>query len=308
VAWARSAWWRPLHPDPGRLAGPELTSLDQRFGALQIVRATTVALALATAAVAPKELGITVARVLPLSIAYVGLCLAGQLVDHARDHMAPPGSQRRARSSIQHVLLPVDSVYLAMLTVPSGGAQSDLIWLFTVQLIAVTLLASRRTGLRVAMWDSALLFAVTLLKLNGPLGQLLGAPQVYTPSAEAVLVRISGFWAVTLCTAYFSGLSERELRRSKAQLDALTNMASDMEEAIESGADAEELATVMVPSVLLPFAFLRAAVLWERQGRATGAVAEARPGEAPQVRRLQFAKSPLDNRMARRALGRVVES
>ena len=128
------------------------------------------------------------------------------------------------------MLLPIDSVYLAVLTVPSGGAQSDFVLLFAVQLIAVTLLASPRTGIRLALWDSVLLISISVLQLGGPLGQFPGASEVVTPSPGAVEVRIVGLWAVAVSTAYFSALSERELRRSKAQLDALTQMASEMEE------------------------------------------------------------------------------
>jgi diguanylate cyclase (GGDEF)-like protein len=292
-----------MQAERGSLADAEHTSLDQRFTALQLVRVALVVLALATAAAAPKELGITVSRVLPLSIAYVGLCLAGQLVDHVWDvKSAARSGPSRSHASIQQMLLSVDCLYLAMLTVPSGGAQSDLIWLFTLQLIAVTLLAGRRTGLRVAWWDSALLVLIALLKLNGPLGELLGAPLVYTPSAGAVLVRITGFWAVTLCTASFSALSERELRRSKAQLDALTNMASEMEEAMEAGCEAGKIAAILLPSLLAPFAFRRAAVIWERKGTLVAARAAAARDQAPLVQPVQLDESPLGNAVARRAL------
>ena len=135
------------------------------------------------------------------------------------------------------MLLPVDPVYLTVLALPSGGAQSDFILLFTVQLISVTLLASPRAGIRLALWDSVLLLSVTLFQLGGPLGQALGTPQVVTPTAGAVGLRIGGFWAVALTTASFSALSELELRRSKAHLDALSTMAAQMEEAMESGCE-----------------------------------------------------------------------
>ena len=104
------------------------------------------------------------------------------------------------------MLLPVDPVYLTVLALPSGGAQSDFILLFTVQLISVTLLASPRAGIRLALWDSVLLLSVTLFQLGGPLGQALGTPQVVTPTAGAVALRIGGFWAVALTTASFSAL------------------------------------------------------------------------------------------------------
>ncbi|HTW09467.1 MAG TPA: sensor domain-containing diguanylate cyclase, partial [Acidimicrobiales bacterium] len=289
--------------ESARLASTEHISLEQRLGTLQWVRVATVVLALATAASAPKELGITVARALPLSIAYLACCLAGQGVDYMRERWTParprPGG---SGAPLQQMLLPVDSVYLAMLTVPSGGAQSDLIWLFAVQLIAVTLLAGRRTGLRVAMWDSALLLAISMLKLNGPLGELLGAPQVYVPSVQAIMVRISGFWAVTLCTAYFSVLSERELRRSKAQLDALTKMASEMEETIEAGGNVGQITTVLLASVLGPFGFTRAAAVWERKTVVTAARAYLVPGAATRVEEVQLTSSPLDSPLARRSV------
>jgi two-component system cell cycle response regulator len=165
------------------------------------------------------------------------------------------------------MLLPVDSAYLALLMVPAGPAQSFFVLLFTVQLIAVTLLASPRTGVRLAMWDSALLLAISVLQLGGPVGKLLGTPQVVNPSSGAVALRIVGFWAVALSTAYFSSLSERELRRSKAQLDALTKMAAEMEKSMEASCGAEEIVAILLRSVAPAFAFKRVAMVWEKKGR-----------------------------------------
>lgn len=152
-----------------RLANAEHTSLEQRFGALQVVRLCIVALVVAAAALAPDQLGLTVKQVLPLTFAYLALCLLGQLGDHVL--VKRP---KRSRAPLQQMLLPIDSVYLAVLTVPSGGAQSDFILLFAVQLIAVTLLASPRTGVRLALWDSVLLIAISVLQLGGPSGSSSG--------------------------------------------------------------------------------------------------------------------------------------
>ena len=146
-----------------RLGTAEHTSLDQRFGALQVVRVAIVALVIAAAAFVPAQLGLTVEQVLPLSLGYLAICLLGETIDHFRSKRPS-----RSRTPLQQMLLPIDSVYLAVLTVPSGGAQSDFILLFAVQLIAVTLLASPRTGVRLAMWDSVLLIAISLLQLGGP--------------------------------------------------------------------------------------------------------------------------------------------
>ena len=84
-------------------------------------------------------------QVLPLSLGYLAVCFLGEGIDHFIRRRP-----YRSRAPIQQMLLPIDSVYLAVLTVPSGGAQSDFILLFAVQLIAVTLLASPRTGVRLA--------------------------------------------------------------------------------------------------------------------------------------------------------------
>lgn len=263
-------------PEPGLIAEREHTSLEERFGALQVVRFVIVGLVIAASVGVPGQLGMSMGRVLPLSMAYLGACVLGQVADTVRARgerrtSGPGDLGAPSRTSFRHMLLPVDSFYLAALTVPSGGAQSDFIWLFTVQLIAVTLLASPRTGVRMALCDSVLLLAITVLRLAVPLGQMLGSSQVDTPSAGVVAVRISGFWAVALCTAYFSSLSERDLRRAKAQLDALTQMAADMEESIEAGYGAAEIEAVLLRSVMAPFGFRRAAVIWERKARVTAA-------------------------------------
>ncbi len=249
-----------------RLANAEHTSLEQRFGALQVVRLCTVGLVVAAAIFVPEQLGLTVKQVMPLSFAYLALCLFGQLADHI--FVKHP---KRSRAPLQQMLLPVDSLYLAILTVPSGGAQSDFILLFAVQLIAVTLLCSPRTGVRLALWDSVLLISISVLGLADTVGQFLGASRVLAPAPGAVELRIVGLWAVAVSTAYFSALSERELRRSKAQLDALTRMASEMERSMEANSGPDEIAAVLLKTVLQPFLFKQAGIVWEIKGRSVAA-------------------------------------
>jgi len=286
-----------------RLASPEHTSLDQRLGALQMVRLVIVGLVCAAAASFPRELGLRFPQVLPLSAVYLALCLAGQLADHVMAK-APPERRKaqRSRAPVQQMLLPVDSVYLALLMVPAGAAQGDFILLFTVQLISVTLLASPRTGVRLAMWDSALLLAISLLQLGGPVGKLLGTPQVVNPSWGAVALRIVGFWAVALSTAYFSALSERELRRSKAQLDALTRMASEMEQSMEASSGADEIVAILLRSVAAAFAFKRVAIVWDKKGRVAAAKFAAGDAQVSPVQAAAPGTSALSGEVAARAL------
>jgi diguanylate cyclase (GGDEF)-like protein len=289
-------------PGRARLASAEHTSLEQRLGALQLVRLAIVLLVMAAAWLAPDQLGMTVGQVLWRSLAYLGVCVVGQLADMVWQRSGATSGRLRSGAPFQQVLLPVDPVYLAVLALPSGGAQSDFILLFTVQLISVTLLASPRAGIRLAMWDSVLLLSVTWFQLGAPLGQLLGTPQVVTPTAGAVALRIGGFWAVALTTASFSALSELELRRSKAHLDALTTMAAQIEEAMESGCEPEEIAAIFLKSVLYPFAFKQVAVIWERKAQVLAARFVAGAEEVVALNPGPPGSTPLQGAIAARAM------
>ncbi len=291
-------------PSPGaRATKAEHTSLDQRFGALQLMRLSIVVLMVATSASASKQVGIPFREVVLISCAYVVVSLAGWALDTFCDHLATTrGTRRRPLFLFQQALIPVDSLYLALLTAPSGGAQSGFIWFFAVELIAVTLLAGRRTGVRVALWDSALLLAITFLGLGPAVAQLLGVPEMYAPSAGTVAVRITGFWAVALCTASFSAVSERELRRSKDQLDALSAMAKEMEEAMEEGSGASAVIPVLLGSVIGTFGFERAAVIWEGKGELVAERADGSGGKALLSEAIQVDEGVLACPVAERAL------
>lgn len=289
-------------PGRPRLASAEHTSLEQRLGALQLVRLAIVFLVLAAAWVAPGQLGMTVGQVLWRSLAYLAVCLVGQGADMVWQRGRRGSGRVRSGAPFQQMLLPVDPVYLTVLALPSGGAQSDFILLFTVQLISVTLLASPRAGIRLALWDSVLLLSVTLFQLGGPLGQALGTPQVVTPTAGAVGLRIGGFWAVALTTASFSALSELELRRSKAHLDALSTMAAQMEEAMESGCEPQEIAALLLKGVLYPFAFKQVAVIWERKGQVLAARFVSGTADVIEIEPGPGEDGPLKGAIAARAL------
>ncbi|HEX2235221.1 MAG TPA: sensor domain-containing diguanylate cyclase, partial [Actinomycetota bacterium] len=100
-----------------------------------------------------------------------------------------------------------------------------------LHLIAVTLLASYRTGLKIALWHSLLFFVVFHAQLAGlldPRGaalEITGGVVEYRPSVFNVMA----FWVVALCTALFSFLNERELRRRKNDLEALNEMGVEFE-------------------------------------------------------------------------------
>jgi two-component system cell cycle response regulator len=240
-------------PWRARPATEELTSLDERLGLLLMVRIGFVLMVILGARFAPSQVVVTVAQVGPISAAY--LCVAAVGEGYRRSHL-------KGRLVVHRAVLPLDAVYLAVVSTPSGGPRSPLVILFAVQLIAVTLLGSGRAGLRTALWDTFLFVIIPTLQLEGRIGSFLGVSQVAAPSTAETALAIMGFWVVAVCTAGFSAVSERELRRSKAEMRALADMAS----ALEGVRDEEEILAIFLRTLVETFPFQRAA-LWYSQGR-----------------------------------------
>jgi diguanylate cyclase (GGDEF)-like protein len=85
------------------------------------------------------------------------------------------------------------------------------------------------------------------------------------PAAETALA-IMGFWVVAICTAFFSSVSERELRRGKAELEALAEMGARLE-----GVHGEaEILALFLRTVVGEFPFRRGAVWWTQSDRPEG--------------------------------------
>lgn len=233
----------------------DLASLDERLGLLLVVRVGMVATVVLAAIFARHQLGADLRQVGPLSAGY--LVLSGGVEWFRR-------SGRRGRLTVHRAMLPADSVYLAFVVVPGGGARSEFVFLFAVELIAVTLLASQRTGIRVALWDSLLFVVISTLSLQGRMARVLGVHAVAVPPTRETALAIMAFWVVALCTACFSSVSERELRRSKSELAALAEMATELETVHETDA----VLAILLRYCVAAFDFRRGATYW---GTAEGA-------------------------------------
>jgi two-component system cell cycle response regulator len=246
-------------PQPAREGAHELTNLEERLGLLLMVRIGMVAFVVLTALFASKQVGFGISNIGPISAAYITIVATAE--GYRR-------RGRRGRLTLHRVVLPLDAVYLAMVTAPSGGPRSQLVVLFAVQLIAVTLLVSERAGLRMALWDSFLFILIPTLSLSSRIGSVLGLHFVTAPPASETALAIMGFWAVALCTAFFSSVSERELRRSKSELSELAAMAAEMELLHAE----EEIFSILLRTVVRAFGFRRAALWWVRGNRPRGLV------------------------------------
>jgi two-component system, cell cycle response regulator len=233
-----------------RVLSSEMVSLSERLSRMLLVRLGCVAVIFSSSlfGIRMAETGV---NLLLLSALYVFLALA---VEGLRRW-----SGNRGLFLIGATLL-MDGVYLAWATYASGGAQSPLRILLIVHLIAVTLLASYRTGLKIALWHSLLLFVGFYSQLAGfieKVGTEWGGANVTREFHKMSVYNVTAFWTVALGTALFSALNERELRRRGVDLEALAQMAAELDNASDTEAAAQRL----VDSTSDSFAFPRTAVI-----------------------------------------------
>jgi hypothetical protein len=134
---------------PGLSTSParsgELVSLAERMGYLQALRTGICVVVLGGAAFASDQLGVSIADVFLVTASYLfvsSLSEGLRIVSKARG------------LTIVSTLLLVDGLYLAWVMYATGATQSPLRFLVYLHLIGVTLLASYRTGLKIALWHS----------------------------------------------------------------------------------------------------------------------------------------------------------
>jgi diguanylate cyclase (GGDEF)-like protein len=162
--------------------------------------------------------------------------------------------------AIISISLLVDGVYLAWVLYTAGGVLSPLRFLLFVHVIAVTLLASYRTGLKITLWHSLLSFVVYYAQSSGVLDvkdAIGGGDAASADFTHSALFTIGALLVVALVTARFSQLNERELKRRKADMEDLAGMASEL----EGLATPADIAETLLRRVTESFGFRRGVVL-----------------------------------------------
>src|SRR5688500_18444476 len=129
----------------------EFASIGERMGYLQALRAALAVVVLGSAVFAPEEVG---AGIDDLMLFTAGYLLLSATVEGLRRM-----GRGRGLAAVAGMLI-IDGLYLAWVMYQTGGTQSTLRFLVYLHLIAVTLLASYRTGLKIALWHSLLFFCV----------------------------------------------------------------------------------------------------------------------------------------------------
>jgi two-component system, cell cycle response regulator len=219
TAWRRA---RSAHPRRGRVpATSELVPLAARVKWLAFMRVTLAALVV----LARVSLPSIVPGQLENILIAVALYLVAETVSEVlRAFLA------RDRALLTTMLL-ADGVFLAYIVDATGGQGSILSALIPLHLVAVTLLVSYRTGLKVAAWHLILLFAVQQSR-----GAEYGDHKRTLAFGISVLLIGAG-------TATFSAVNERELRRRRADVGALHDFAVTLDHARHTGEVAAVLAT-----------------------------------------------------------------
>jgi len=261
-------------PTPAREKHSELVSLGERMGYLRALRVGFAVIVLAVGAFAPDVRGVTLAALSAITGIYLLLPVAG-----------PELARRLRRTDLLPVIgatLLIDGLYLAWVMYGTGGAASPLRFLVYLHIVAVTLLGSYRTGLKIAAWHSLLFFVVFYAQSAG----LLAMKETLFPALpgrgdfELVsMLNVAGLWAVALGTATFSAVNEREVRGQKIDLEQLSATVAE----IDQREAASDIPRILLDNVCEAFAFSRGAVLASPDSDELSLMAYCGPGEAPEV-------------------------
>jgi two-component system cell cycle response regulator len=119
----------------------------------------------------------------------------------------------------------VDGVYLAWAFHSLHGLSGPVGYLVALHIVAVTLLVSFRSGLRLAMWHSLLAFAV----LQAEAAQVFGQTPTRIFPVEGFATYLAMLWITALATATFAAVNERELRRRRYDTEVLRRFALSLE-------------------------------------------------------------------------------
>ena len=196
------------------VAAAEVTPLSQRAGVMMILR-VAVAVVLTVLAVATGADSPIPAPLLALAyLAAVAALSLGVLVPHR------PFAMRAFGSSLL-----VDGLYLQFQHEVLGRNLPVDVAL-AAQLVAVCLLASFRTGLKIALWQSLLLLVAVRGQDSGLFPTPAGATGVQRD--QTLLADMALLWLVVVITAVATSVNERELRRRRYDAETLATLATDM--------------------------------------------------------------------------------
>ncbi len=239
-----------------RIATPsgEAVPVAERFRVTQWLRVVAVSLVGLCMAFSPQALGPDRAELAPWTLGFFGLTLLAE------------GAVRvfpRRTLLLFSAMLMLDGVWLAYSAYVTGGVTSPLRYAMLLHLGAVSLIASYRTGLKLAVWHSLLLITFRNLVENHVLKDTVPPGLVgYGSAGQRLSIFIVVLWLVAISTSTLSAINERELRRRRGDLEALTSLA----EQIERTDDSSSVARTLLDAAIATFGFPRGVVLASSDG------------------------------------------
>src|SRR5205823_4286117 len=181
----------------------DLVPLDERLLYLRVLRAVIAAATVLDAALLPHLLRRSFLTVAVFALTYLVVCLAAEALWRLLN---------RRGLWLFGGLLMLDGVYLAWAGYITGGSTGPLRYLILVHLGAVTLLASYRTGVKLALWHSLLQLCVFYAERAGILKVAGGGS---SDEWYRMIAFIVALWTLTLTISTLAAVNERELRRRR---------------------------------------------------------------------------------------------
>jgi diguanylate cyclase (GGDEF)-like protein len=226
-----------------------VSPVSDRLLVLQAVRVLVVIALLLVPAIS----GTTTHDVVAIALGYLAFIA---VVELARRKLS-----ERVAGVISWAVL-VDGFVISLAIALSGNYRSPLLFLVFLDVMAVTLVASYRTGLKLAVWCALLLL---LAHAATDAGVISGTTVV---NDRIAAVSAATFLLFAFCTALFSAVNERSLRHSRAQLESLVALGAELERAIRH----DDVTTALVRHLCGRLGFTRAAVLIRQEGQWVGVI------------------------------------
>jgi len=145
----------------------------------------------------------------------------------------------------------LDGLAIALGVAVTGGYRSPLLFLVFLDVMAVTLVVSYRTGLKLALW-----FALLLLLAHAAADAGV-VDDVNALDDRAAIVSAVAFLLFAVCAALFSAVNERALRNSRGHLEQLVELGADLERATRP----DDVLATLVRHACARLGFTRAVVL-----------------------------------------------
>jgi two-component system, cell cycle response regulator len=240
----------------------DIVSLADRMVYMQALRVGIAAVVIIAATLARSLLHAHIADLVLATATYL-LCSA--IVEAVRRM----SSSRSVR--ILGWMLLADGLFIAWAAYSTGGTQSPLRFLAYIHIIAVTLAASYRTGLKIALWHSLLFFVVFYAQASGWL--LETEPMGESRFARASVLNVLALWLVALTTATFSALNERQLRKRRDDFSALAGFAAELQNCTTSS----DVSMAFIQSTRTAFGLKQVAVIAGSKGIPELIAAEPQP-------------------------------